>query len=166
MKSLAYVSVWLSALLCSISSGQDFSVICSVTKDVPTIPSIVLCQKELEVPKPVPEKDIYPVVESYSHIPSKANPSWNLLGSFKDARNKTKMVEHLFSHTNHKNKFAKNHLEQLTIGQLWYVHDMDHEGKKVSIKPKLVELKKSTPKPAVKIKKIQKQEPYCPPGSS
>ena len=166
MKYFAYALTLYSGLLCSISSGQDFSVICSVTKEVPTIPSIILSQKELEVPKPVPEKDIYPVGESYSHIPSKANPSWNLLGSFKDARNKKKMVDHLAFHTNHRNKFAKEDLEQLTIGQLWYVHDMDHEGKKVSIKPKLIKLKKSISKPAVKLKAVQKQEPYCPPGSS
>ena len=151
MKSL--ISIIVLLFTCSVSTGQDFSVIECATKSRPTIP-IISFQKE-GVPRPVPDLSIQ--VVDFSHIPSKSKPSWNLLGSMKDAYSKSKMVHHLATHYNHKhNKFSKEDLNRLTINQLWWIHDEDHEGRKVSLTKVKVKVKKSLPK----------AEPYCPPGSS
>jgi hypothetical protein len=148
MKSIfAYIILLIT---CSTSVGQDFSAIENVAKDRPTVP-VILSQED--VPKPVPEKDIYPV--DFKHIPSKSSPKWNLEGSWSRIKIKSELVKHLVDHSNHKNKFAKKDLEKLTIKQLWWVHDNDHDGKKVFL----------TKREGSKVP-LTKTKPYCPPGSS
>lgn len=102
----------LILLSCSVQ-GQDFSIIASVTEKKPTFPEISFSEKKEAV------KEV--------KIPSKSKPSFDLLGSIRDAYNKDKLVKHLYSHDNHKGKWDKEFLESLSIGQLWWLHDDDHE---------------------------------------
>jgi thiol-disulfide isomerase/thioredoxin len=101
--------------------GQDFSIISNITECKSVFPTVVLEGAAKEI-KQTPKLGI--------KIPSKSKPSWDLLGSMKDAHNKSKMVNHLFSHDNHSGKWTKEFLESLTLGQLWHLHDSDHDKKK------------------------------------
>ena len=107
----------LMVLSCPVY-GQDFSIISSVTECKSVFPSLVL------------EESIKPIPEPSIQIPSKNSPSWDLLGSMKDAHNKSKMVDHLYYHDNHSGQWSKEFLESLSLGQLWYLHDSDHEKSK------------------------------------
>jgi hypothetical protein len=124
----------LIALSCPVY-GQDFSIISSVTECKSVFPSIVLEGKKEEL-KPVPDPSIQ--VVKTPNIPSKSSPSWDLLGSMKNAYSKPKMVKHLYTHDNHSGQWTKEFLESLTIEQLWYLHDSDHEKKKSYPEPQKV----------------------------
>ena len=112
----------LIALSCSVN-GQDFSIISSVTECKSVFPSVVL-EKATKVVKQPPK--------IIAKVPSKSKPSWDLLGSMKNAYDKSKMVNHLYTHDNHSGQWTKEFLESLTIEQLWYLHDSDHDKKKKS----------------------------------
>lgn len=66
--------------------------------------------------------------------PSKDNPAYNLEGSWTDIRDKAKLVVHLAEHDNHGN-YTKTHLSELTINQLWWLHDTEHGWKESSTRP-------------------------------
>ena len=110
----------LIALSCSVN-GQDFSIISGVTECKSVFPSVVLEKANKAVKQPP---------KLVAKVPSKSKPSWDLLGSMKDAYNKSKMVNHLYADDNHSGQWTKEFLESLTIEQLWYLHDSDHDRKK------------------------------------
>jgi hypothetical protein len=64
-----------------------------------------------------------------SLLPEKKKSEWNIVGV---TWTKKSLINHLLTHTNHKNKFKKETLQSLTLKQLWFVHDEDHEGRKVT----------------------------------
>tara|TARA_Y100001963_G_C6567722_1_gene347363 strand:- start:242 stop:616 length:375 start_codon:yes stop_codon:yes gene_type:complete len=70
----------------------------------------------------------YPKIIDLKSIPEKKSSKWNL-GSKKWT--KESLVSHLLKHDNHRNKYRKKDLEKLTLKQLWFIHDEDHEGRQV-----------------------------------
>ncbi len=68
-------------------------------------------------------------------VASKSSPRWNLNGSMQAAYNKSKMVSHLATSSNHRriqSVFSRSELNTLTLGQLWTLHDDDHEGRTIT----------------------------------
>lgn len=68
-------------------------------------------------------------------IRSKTSPRWNLNGSLGDAYNRSKMVNHLATASSHRRiqaVFSRSQLNTLSIGQLWTLHDDDHEGRTIT----------------------------------
>lgn len=72
----------------------------------------------------------YPEIIDLKSVPEKKSSRWNL-GSKKWT--KESLVNHLLKHDNHKNKYRKEDLEKLTLKQLWFIHDEDHEGRRVKL---------------------------------
>jgi len=72
-------------------------------------------------------KEIAPVARKVARVPSKSSPSWNVTGSMARAYDKTSLINHLLSHSNHSGKWSRSHLQSLSINQLWFLHDQDHE---------------------------------------
>lgn len=118
--------------------GQDFSSIKGSVENPIVIPKVSFSS---------PEKG---KALRFSHIKEKASPKWNLNGSWKNIKNRKLLIEHLLKHPNHLNKFKRYELEALNLKQLWTVHDMDHDGRKIVIDRF----------------RVVESEPYCPPGSS
>ena len=84
-------------------------------------------------------------------MPALKAPKWNLSGSIARAYNKKDMARHLAD----KHAFDAVKLSAMSIGQLWYIHDREHEGRLNAKERALI----SKPKKAGPV-------PYCPPGGS
>lgn len=108
------------------------------------------------MPRPIvtPKPLIRPTVKEEPKafvMPALKAPRWNLSGSMARAYNKKDMARHLAN----EHEFDAAKLSAMSIGQLWYIHDREHEGRLNAKERALIS----------KPKKVE-AAPYCPPGSS
>ncbi len=87
-------------------------------------------------------------------------PRWNLSGSWSRVRNRSDLINHLA--TTH--DFDAAFLNSLTIGQLWAIHDDDHDGTTTAR-----EIKRTFSRSATRTMTAQPtttSTTYCPPGQT
>ncbi len=101
---------------------------------VDAILSLKKAEAKTVAPKAVKVAPKREIVIERSVVRSKASPGWDLNGSMSDAYNKSKLVNHLSTNSNHRRiqaKYTRSQLNAMSIGQLWTLHDNDHEGKSI-----------------------------------
>jgi hypothetical protein len=117
---MSRLSKWLATVLC----GFIYLAVPVVSAGTDEPPRLKIPPK-LQVVRTA--KQIAPVAKRIApSVPSKSAPSWNVTGSMARAYNKTSLINHLLSHGNHSGKWSRSYLQSLTINQLWYLHDSDH----------------------------------------
>jgi len=117
-------------IIATISSVLNFVIPADGIDDQPprlkVVPSLNVVRIEPAKKLAEPAKKI-----AKPAIASKSSPRWNVNGSWSAANNRSKLINHLISSSNHGN-YSRAYLESLTIGQLWNIHDSEHEGRKPS----------------------------------
>jgi hypothetical protein len=104
----------LILLMSGTVSGQDFSI----------LSDLIAYKVEIDfgLEPPIEDMTLEPRTKTTVRYPSKAAPLYNLEGSWTDIHDIRKVRIHL----NRVHSYDMNWLNQLTLNQLWHVHDTAH----------------------------------------
>lgn len=121
----------LILLMSGTVSGQDFSILSDLVTYKVEIDFGLGPQIEgprIEGPR-VEDMTLEPRTKTTVRYPSKAAPLFNLEGSWTDIHDIRKVRIHL----NRVHSYDMNWLNQLTLNQLWHVHDTAHVSTRTTV---------------------------------
>lgn len=78
------------------------------------------CWLGIEKPEPKPAKPFKSTAKA-PLIPSKASPRWTVASG--SNRSRSDMLRELTT----RHRYARRSVERLTIGQMWWIHDTEHD---------------------------------------
>lgn len=122
------------------NKANSQSIVDAIRENKPSGPN----SKPVEVVK-TNQKTIITSVD----FPSKSSPSYNLNGSWTAVRDRGKLINHLAGY-NSEHNYARQWLNLMTTGQLWYLHDSSHgNGSVRDVRPVPVQPVSPTPRQPV-----------------